>query len=238
MSIRKITDLPFAELDDANLSASVIEISYPEDLDLGNFASKGMMMSDFKTFVIKELSDNNEFPNGIYISSFTDIVGTLSVNCRDAGQNSTNVYIKGQPLVIEGKPITLSSNDVRIYSNGGSIGGYMDKLDEVGLIKTDPSIRSGTGNALISVPTTTTTKFSIAPTISQPVDQISSNGANAATVGVLTRMLDEIRQDFENRMKTFGTMASCDYEVALSASTGVPIRDSFYFIINNYTING
>lgn len=137
MAIRKVSELPFVNFDENTLSAGIIELSRPESAaENGKFVSNAMLVDDFKTYVIRDLSDKNTFPHGIYISSFTDIVGSLSVNAR--GTNVTNdkhVYINGEPVRFEASnELTLSSPATKLYATDGPVGVYTDPYDETGII--------------------------------------------------------------------------------------------------------
>lgn len=237
MAIRKISELPFVNFDENTLSAGIVELSRPESAAEPNkYVSNAMLVNDFKTYVIKDLSAKNTFPHGIYISSFTDIVGTLSVNTRTTGNtNSTNVYINGDPVKIESATtLELSSPNTKFYATSGPVGVYTDPYDETGIIQMY-RLGGNSDSARVTIPTTTTTTLYNTPLILQSGKSILQSGGNAAVnVDAMQIKLDDFKAYVDEQMSKLGSMAYCDYFVSDQKSPKVPNNKTFYFYIQYY----
>lgn len=248
MSIRKIVDLPFIGPDDSFVDDSLLEISEPKSLDnLGQFESHAIKCDDFKVFALREISNKNTFPDGIHISSFTDIVDTLSVNARpysphsiripysknfdqyveiSAGKSSRDTFKVSSPSMIE-----LSSANTRLYTgNSGHIKLYATATKVAGEV-------FKTGNAEnIALCSNMNVTTNIAPQIIEgPYDIIETGPSAQINVDTLTTAFKNA-VDERFSPDVLGRLAYYNHKIVSDIPTGRNIESNcFYCVTTNKT---
>lgn len=242
MSIRKIVDLPFVGADDALLPDSLIEVSYPVSRDaLGQFKSKSIHCSDFKSFALNEVQYKNDFPNGIHISSCLSVDGQVQINTNPTTSSRakipysrdyyTQVDIRSRSTLKLESPTTveLSCNEVRFYVGKS---GTVDIQTDSGTLPSQIKVEKQSTGSDLTIACETT--FSVSPEIvDSPYSILDSDETTMLNVNSIwpaaQKMYDELIAD-----RKFGRLAYYDYEVVDSLPTAKNIKSNcFYFVTQN-----